>query len=403
MKFSPKKFLVNICYFLLITNTTYSFQNEPETILLNGKNLLQIKNVIQNNPIKTKAYNDLIKKANSILKKGTLYSVMNKKQTPPSGNKHDYMSTGPYWWPDPSKPDGLPYIRKDGQRNPEYNEITDSNEMDKLETDCEILALAYYFSNDEKYSEFAAKLIKNWFINPDTKQNPNLNFGQGIKGKNTGRGTGLIETRELGRIIDASILLKNSKHWPSENQTELKKWFSEFLDWMINSDIGKDEADEYNNHGTYYSMQVINFAIFSNKTDIALKEIVIAKERLNSQIEKDGSQPHELKRTKSWGYVTMNLLGFCEIAILSKKLNVDFFNYKTKKNVNILLATEWMIPFLKGEKKWTYEQIEPRKNKDAIKILLHLNENLNIEKYKKLAEEADSKEYLSYQNQLLFK
>ena len=35
-------------------------------------------------------------------------------------------SVGPYWWPDPSKPDGLPYIRKDGHKNPERGKIGDS-------------------------------------------------------------------------------------------------------------------------------------------------------------------------------------------------------------------------------------------------------------------------------------
>src|SRR5262245_22084518 len=55
----------------------------------------------------------------------TPVSVMDKGVTPPSGDKHDYMSQAPYWWPDPSKPDGRPYIRKDGQRNPEINALTD--------------------------------------------------------------------------------------------------------------------------------------------------------------------------------------------------------------------------------------------------------------------------------------
>src|SRR5262245_17435085 len=35
---------------------------------------------------------------------------------PPTNDKHDYFSLSPYWWPDPSKPDGLPYIRRDGDR-----------------------------------------------------------------------------------------------------------------------------------------------------------------------------------------------------------------------------------------------------------------------------------------------
>ena len=43
-------------------------------------------------------------------------SVTDKEQVPPSGDKHDYMTQAPYWWPDPKKPNGLPYIRRDGER-----------------------------------------------------------------------------------------------------------------------------------------------------------------------------------------------------------------------------------------------------------------------------------------------
>src|SRR5688572_19447812 len=32
-------------------------------------------------------------------------SVMDKLIAPPSGDRHDYMSQAPYWWPDPSQPD----------------------------------------------------------------------------------------------------------------------------------------------------------------------------------------------------------------------------------------------------------------------------------------------------------
>ena len=52
-------------------------------------------------------------------------SVMDKPFLPPSGNKHDYISQGPYWWPDPEKADGLPYIRRDGEVNPEVRKFTD--------------------------------------------------------------------------------------------------------------------------------------------------------------------------------------------------------------------------------------------------------------------------------------
>src|SRR5215831_17811958 len=59
----------------------------------------------------------LIKAADRALEQKPL-SVVDKKKVPPSGDKHDYLSQAPYWWPDPSKPDGLPYIRRDGETIP---------------------------------------------------------------------------------------------------------------------------------------------------------------------------------------------------------------------------------------------------------------------------------------------
>ena len=176
------------------------------------------------------AYKKLLKDADKALKEGP-FSVMEKKNNPPSGDKHDYMSLAPYFWPDPSKPDGLPYIRKDGQTNPEVKEYKDKEYQPKLCEMVNTLGLAYYFSNDEKYAEHAATLLKVWFLNPETKMNPNLNFGQAIKGVNTGRGAGLIDVRHYMKLIDAIGLLHRSKHWTEKDQQGMKDWFAAFLHW----------------------------------------------------------------------------------------------------------------------------------------------------------------------------
>ncbi|NJM78444.1 MAG: alginate lyase family protein [Flavobacterium sp.] len=323
----------------------------------------------------------LISKSDKILQSKTLYSVTHKKQIPPSGDIHDYMSVGSYWWPDSTTVDGLPYIRKDGVTNPEYYEITDSKEMDKLENDVEMLSLCYYFTKDEKYAEFATKLIENWFIDEQTKQNPNLNFGQGIKGRNTGRGTGIIETRELYKIIDASILLQTSKSWSVKNQIILKKWFSDYLKWLKESPIGIEEEDSKNNHGTYFSFQVLVFAIFSDHLEIANNEIAIIKDRLDKQISSDGSQPFELERTKSWNYVNMNMYGYFLLAKAAEKININLWNYKTKQNASIEKTLEWNLPFYSKTKAWEFEQIKDPENRDAIKLYsweLKFLINLNI-------------------------
>ncbi len=341
-----------------------------QTLVLDHTLLEKNRLVLKENkdPEKAKALAKLVTQAEKILKKGKLYSVMNKKQLPPSGDKHDYYSQSPYWWPDPAKPDGLPYIRRDGQRNPELDNITDAGEMDAMVGDVEELALAYFFTGEEKFAKLAATLVRTWFLDPKTRQNPHLNFAQRIPGINKNRGIGLIETRDLYRVIDATTLLEKSNSWPGSDQLALKAWFSEFLKWMTTSPVGLDEADEKNNHGTYYNVQVLTYALYTGDRAMARKQIEIAKERIRSQVEPDGRQLHELARTLSWNYVNMNLYGFLLLARLAEHEKADLWNYASDGR-GIKKAVEWVTPYAGGDKKWTYEQIKAAKFNLTIPIL----------------------------------
>jgi hypothetical protein len=375
----------------------------PKTLSIDGQTLLNNYNLIlSDDKVKVVALKSLLKKADKLVKEEIVYSVMDKKQTPPSGDKHDYMSTGPYWWPDPTKPDGLPYIKKDGLRNPTYYDISDSQEIDKMEDATLSLALAYYFTKDEKYANFTSKLLKAWFLNPETLQNPHLNFAQGIPGLNTGRGTGLIETRDLYRVLDAAILIQNTPNWSDEDHLALKKWFSDYLTWMLESPIGKDEAKAKNNHGTFYSEQIIAFALFVEKPEIALNEIEIFKNRMESQLKPDGSQPLELARTKSWGYVNMNMFGYYLIAKLAENVNVSLWNHQITEGKNMINALAFIVPYLKNEKVWEYEQIQKISYGETIKILKYASRKYNNPEYEEIAKKLDIKIYQSEINELTY-
>ena len=396
-------------FVLLVVNSLYS-QNKPElsgtfpkTLAIDGKVLQNNYDLIVANDVdKVRALKSLLKKADKVLEEAKVYSVMNKKQMPPSGDKHDYMSTGPYWWPDPTKPDGLPYIKKDGLRNPTYYDITDSQEINKVEDEALTLALAYYFTREKKYAKFASKLIKTWFLDTETRQNPNLNFGQGIPGLNTGRGTGIIETRDVYRVQDAAILIQETPNWSKENHQALKKWFSDYLTWMLESPIGKDEADSNNNHGTFYSEQVIAFALFSERPEVALNEIEIFKNRMESQLKADGSQPFELARTKSWNYVNMNLYGYFLIAKLAENAKIQLWNQQISEGKNMKQALDWIVPYLKNEKIWEYEQIQKIGFGETIKILKYASKKYSNPEYEALAKKIDLKMYQSEMNELTY-
>jgi hypothetical protein len=290
--------------------------------------------------------------------KGVPFSIVNKAVTPPSGDKHDYMSQAPYFWPDPNKPNGLPYIRRDGERNPEINKITDHRSIDDLENAVETLALAYYFKGDEAYATRAVSLLRSFFLDPATRMNPNLEYAQYIPGINTGRGIGLIETRGFTRVVDAIGLLEGSPALRSDDERGLKDWFGKFLQWMLDSKNGREEAAAKNNHGTYYDIQVVSYALFVGRKDLARQILEQARQkRIATQIEPDGRQPLELARTKAWSYSNGNLDGLMELATLGERVGVDLWNFQTHDGRSIRRALDFLTPVALGESKWQYQEI----------------------------------------------
>src|SRR5262245_19146522 len=111
----------------------------------------------------------LVKLADEALRQPVL-SVTQKPSPPPAGTANDFQSFGPYWWPDPSKPDGLPYIRRDGDLNPEfYGESNDRPRLEKLTKAANSLAMAALVEGNPKYANHLAVLIKGWFLDSKTK------------------------------------------------------------------------------------------------------------------------------------------------------------------------------------------------------------------------------------------
>jgi hypothetical protein len=329
----------------------------PPVLIYNPERLATIKKNIQQKDQNSSAMlSALLQQADSMLAMKPV-SVMDKAFTPESGNKHDYMSQAPYFWYDSSKPNGRPYLRRDGERNPEIYKITDRTYLGKLDNACRVLSLAWYFTGNEKYAAKATALLQTWFIDEATKMNPNLNFGQAVPGINSGRGIGIIETISLTGIADAAGLLAGSKAWTKTNDEAVKKWYAQYLDWMLTSKNGREEHAAKNNHGTWYFAQAIDFALFTGNRPKATELITESKIRLDSQLTPEGKQPLELERTNGLGYSTMDLHGWFTVATLAGKTGVDLWNYKTSKGAGIQTAFDWLLPYAMGEQPWPYQQI----------------------------------------------
>ena len=322
------------------------------------KHLSDVKLSIQE-PFYANSYQALKTEAENLLRAQPL-SVIMKDKVPASGDKHDYMSQARYAWPDPSKTNGLPYITKDGMTNPEINQL-DRNRLGVTAHRITILSLAWYFSNNEEYAQKATELIRIWFLDKETRMNPNLEYAQMVPGHNNDKGRcyGLIDTYSFIEMLDAIMLLESSKAFTKKDSKQLKKWFTQLTNWMLTSPQGKEESNGTNNHSVAYDAQIIAFALYTGNEKLA-KQIIhdLPEKRIYTQIEPDGRQPQELRRTLAFHYSQYNLSHFIDIMLMAKKLNCNIDLISSSDGRSFYKAMDFLASYIgKKQSKWPYQQI----------------------------------------------
>jgi Alginate lyase len=285
--------------------------------------------------------------------------VVNKTLAPPSGNKHDYMSTAPYFWPDPAKPDGLPWIRRDGEVNPSSRgRDTDKSRQSDFFYNLGQLNLGFIFSDKPEFGEKIASLLRIWYLDPKTRVNPNLDFGQSVPGVNSGRPFGIIEWSSISEVVTAVELTRNAGLLSKKEQKGMADWFGRYADWLRTSKNGREEDATKNNHGSWYDVQLIGILTHLGRIKEARAHAEAAKtKRIAMQLSPDGAQPHENDRTKSISYNSMNLRALVMLARLAGAIGADLKGYQTADGRSISKAIAYLMPFALGEKPWEHQQI----------------------------------------------
>jgi hypothetical protein len=199
--------------------------------------------------------------------------------------------------------------------------------------------------------------------------NPHLKYGQGIPGINDGRGIGIIETRGLPDLVDGIVLISESGAWTKADEAGLQAWLRAYLDWLLTSTHGKEEAANGNNHETRYDVQAASLALYTGQRGVARKILEGARGRIDRQFEPDGRQPRELERTRSFDYSEFNLTAFFNLAVIGERVGVDLWNYSSADGRSLRRGLDFMVPFAAGEKKWDFDQITPFRGSTISNIL----------------------------------
>ncbi len=268
------------------------------------------------------------------------------------GSPHDFHSNGDYWWPDPAKPDGLPYVRRDGETNPD-NFVAHRQAVNTLRDRVAALAAARLVTGDARYAAKADELLRVFFLDPATRMNPNLAHAQAVPGVSPGRPAGIIDGLHLAEVARAVKVLDREQALPADTVAALKRWFADLCTWMTTSENGRAEAAAKNNHAVAYVVQLAAFA------DLTGDEAILAECRrqfrevfVPNQMAADGSFPAELGRTKPYGYSIFQLDQMATLCQILSARGDDLWQFALPDGRGMRAAVAWLHPYLADKASW---------------------------------------------------
>lgn len=290
-----------------------------------------------------------------------IQTVMDKSAPSPSGDNHDYVSYARYYWPDPSKPGGLPYVSRDGHHNLEQVARGDHGRLWDFCGTVETLAAAWAVDGDRAAADRAVAWLRAWFITPATRMNPNLEYAQIALGHNGnhGRSYGVLDARCFAQVIDALRLLHGSPALGADDEASIRAWFTHYLDWLTKSEPALEERHVANNHGTWYLVQALAIARWVGRDDLARELAHEDKARIAKQFQPDGSQPDEIRRVDGLGYSRFNLQAQFQVARLAAGVDVDLWHYTASNGASLRRGLEFLLPFNVAPQTWPHSQHEP--------------------------------------------
>ncbi len=281
----------------------------------------------------------------------TITSIPSSKSP---GGPHDFFSQADYFWPNPADPNG-PYINRDGQSNPN-NFVGHRKMMIALSIQMPALTSAWLLGGDKRYGKHACDHLRAWFVNPETRMNPNLEFSQGVHGVSTGRSYGIIDTLHLVEVARAASLVAPLLMSKAEQQT-LFVWFRDYLHWMKTSEKGIAESKTLNNHAVCWALQAAEFARLIG--DEQARDEVRTQYKtvfLPNQVGLDGSFPKELARTKPYSYSIFNFDAMTMLCQSLRDKGEDLFSFHLPDDRSICKCAAFLYPYLKDKSAWPYRK-----------------------------------------------
>ncbi|TFK30586.1 hypothetical protein FA15DRAFT_699030 [Coprinopsis marcescibilis] len=242
------------------------------------------------------------------------------------------------------------YVGRDGQINPDVRKLNGPGAINAISQYVLYGSISVAANKSSKHARGVVNAIDTFFLSPSTAMNPNMNFGQIVRGPgpegSSGTFTGILDLRGLGKVVNGLMVLKSLgiPEWTTAKDQSMRSWVSRYTQWLTQSDIGKMSATRPNNHATFYVTQLAAAKLYQGSSEEA-KAILTQffKKQFGDQIAASGEQPFEAIRSRPYHYRCFNLEALIANAKLGDFLGVNFWNTRSKYGATIQTALDYAM------------------------------------------------------------
>ncbi|NOK59339.1 MAG: hypothetical protein GFH27_549283n201 [Chloroflexi bacterium AL-W] len=314
--------------------------DEPN-VFLNTSEIAAIKAQVQagNQPWKS-GFDRLKKDADDALNNGP-YSVTTNGG--PNGG-HNYRTEQPYCgW---KRVDGKDPDCRDGKINPQADRQDYQYAID-VSAKVRDLGLAYALTDDERYAERAAYLIRVWAIDSNTRMEPRYTDGQ----------SNIELSITMPGLFYGADLISTSSSWSDGEQQAFEQWVRDFMS-SARSWTGS------NNFEWWRLVTISAGGAFLDDAEILNYAFDRYEKVLPEHIGEDGQMIKELGRTKSLMYSLYSLNAMTQIAEIARHNGRNLYDYTSDGN-SLKQALDFHSPYAIDQSSWGRQQIAPIEEKDV--------------------------------------
>jgi len=230
--------------------------------------------------------------------------------------------------------------------------------------------------------------------------NPNVNHAQIRPGHNDGTKSGVLDGRLMIRALEGSLLIAGSSQLSSTEMQGLKAWAAEYYNWLTTNKRALEESKSGNNHGSYYDVQALYFALYSENMDGATRIAnSFIENRINAQIEPNGSMPEEMARTRPLFYSIYNLNAMFIVAHLAEQVEVDIWH---DTNSRLRTALDYLAPYADADKQWPSKTIKKEDRMELFSVLKKAEAVYPDGNYSEMTKKLDNERRLIHRANLAY-